>query len=322
MKGSELHSALNTATDKLGISDIPIHIHLPPPDLSTPATSLDAATTVSSPLSSLDDSIFGSGLEDVPIITSNDIRIDTSKSRPAVCPMCKQPVDKTYLEGFSKANTRMSLRQQGQFCKAHKERSAESEWAERGYPKINWEQLDDRIAKFHTSIDNILSERAVSFYRNAFEDVLKNRRNKTLQESLIEGEIEGTSPGYYGGRGAKVMYVTCVLQFHRIEQACFALLFSNSLRADNIMSRFASKLRRLAASDKLVSSGGVSRYVQAVLVPELAVLLIKDDMKLEDEDKAREVLRESVDIGNLLNEEEDEVIRDSTPKEPEVDDVT
>ena len=82
------------------------------------------------------------------------------------------------------------------------------------------------------------------------------------------------------------------------------------------MSRFASKLRRLAASDKLISSGGVSRYVQAVVVPELALLLVMDDMKVGEEE-AREILRDSVDLGNLLNEEEDETIIDS-PKEREV----
>lgn len=86
------------------------------------------------------------------------------------------------------------------------------------------------------------------------------------------------------------------------------------------MSRFASKLRRLAASDKLISSGGVSRYVQAVLVPELAVLLIQEDMKV-DEEKAREILRDSVDIGNLLNEEEDETITNPAPKEQELVDM-
>lgn len=101
----------------------------------------------------------------------------------------------------------MTLRQQTQFCKAHKERSAESEWIERGYPKIDWQQLDARIADFHISMDDILSRRKSSFYRNAFEDTLKSGKNKTIQESLIGGdEIEGMSPGYYGGRGAKVMY--------------------------------------------------------------------------------------------------------------------
>ncbi len=107
------------------------------------------------------------------------------------------------------------------------------------------------------------------------------------------------------------------IQIHHFDRPNFNLVFSDVLRADNIMSRFASKLRRLAASDKLISSAGVSRYVQAVLVPELAVLLVMDDMKI-DEEKAREVLRDSVEIGNLLNEEEDEIITDPTPEEREV----
>ena len=81
------------------------------------------------------------------------------------------------------------------------------------------------------------------------------------------------------------------------------------------MSKFTSKLRRLSASDDLISSGGVSEFVQAVLVPELALLLIKDDMNIDDEEQARDVLRNSVDIGHMLNEEEDEVIQDPEPDE-------
>ena len=204
--------AFDTVIDKLGVSSM--QINLPPSaphDSSAPPTSFDAATSASSPLSSLDDSTLGSSEEGVPIIiTSSDIIFHTAKPQPAVCPMCKQAVDQSYLEEFTKVGTRMSLRQQAQFCKAHKERSAESEWTERGYPKIDWQQLDARIAKFHTCMDDILSRRKSSFYRNAFEDSLKSGKNKTIQESLIGGdEIEGMSPGYYGGRGAKVMYGSC-----------------------------------------------------------------------------------------------------------------
>lgn len=75
------------------------------------------------------------------------------------------------------------------------------------------------------------------------------------------------------------------------------------------MSKFSPKLRRLAASDKLISASGVTGYVQAVLVPELAVLLVKEDMGIDDDERAREILRESVEIGDLLNEEEDEVVQ-------------
>ena len=112
-----------------------------------------------------------------------------------------------------------------------------------------------------------------------------------------------------------------VIRSYRVERPCFTCVSSDLCRVDNIMSRFAGKIRRLAAADKLISQGGVSRYVQAVLVPELAVLLVMDDMKV-DEEKAREVLRDSVDIGNLLNEEEDEMITDPTPEQREVVDVT
>lgn len=80
------------------------------------------------------------------------------------------------------------------------------------------------------------------------------------------------------------------------------------------MTHFTPKLRRLVASDKLISSGGVSGYVQAVLAPELAVMLVMQDMGT-DEEGARAVLRDSVEIGNLLNEEEDEVIKDPEPRE-------
>ena len=81
------------------------------------------------------------------------------------------------------------------------------------------------------------------------------------------------------------------------------------------MSKFTRKIRRLAASDDLISSGGVSEFVQAVLVPELAVLLVQADMHIDDEEKAREVLRNSVEIGHVLNEEEDEVIKDPDPED-------
>ena len=327
-KSHELQDALNTVTNKLGISERQSDF-LPsvPRDSSAPTTSFDAATTVSSPLSSLDDSSPGSS-QDVPIITSEDLPNFEAKQRPAVCPMCKQPVDQSYLEQFTEVGKRMSLRQQSEFCKAHKERTAESDWAVRKYPSIDWHQLDARIVKFHGFMDDILSRRKSSFYRNVFEDSLKSGKSKTIQERLIGGdEIEGMSPGYYGGRGAKLMYVSpffrrflVVIRFYHVEPPCCTLAFSNSLRADNIMSRFAKKIRRLAASDKLISSGGVSGYVQAVLVPELAVLLVMDDMNV-DEEKAREILRDSVDIGNLLNEEEDEIITDPAPEERVIVDI-
>ena len=80
-------------------------------------------------------------------------------------------------------------------------------------------------------------------------------------------------------------------------------------RIENITAKFAPRIRRLATSDHIISKGGVPTYIQAVLAPELAVLLVKDDMNV-DEDGARAIIGDSVGIGILLNEEMDEAIHE------------
>ena len=80
------------------------------------------------------------------------------------------------------------------------------------------------------------------------------------------------------------------------------------LRLDAIITRYAAKIRRLSFSDNQVkAAGGVSGFAQAVLVPELTVMLIKEDMSVED-DRARQILRESMEIGDLVNDEENDVV--------------
>lgn len=75
---------------------------------------------------------------------------------------------------------------------------------------------------------------------------------------------------------------------------------------ETITKTLTPQLRRLAGSDKLIAgSGGVSGYVQAVLVPELAALLVMEDMHV-DKQRAIEVLSESIEIGDLVNEEEED----------------
>ena len=71
---------------------------------------------------------------------------------------------------------------------------------------------------------------------------------------------------------------------------------------------FSVLLRNLNTSDKLISAGGgVSAYVQAVLVPELATALIKEDLGV-DEKRAKEIIKESAELGELVNEEEGDVV--------------
>lgn len=56
-------------------------------------------------------------------------------------------------------------------------------------------------------------------------------------------------------------------------------------------------------------SGGVTGFVQAVLAPHLAELLVKEDMGLESgtwEHAARGIIAESAELGELLHPEEAE----------------
>ena len=73
------------------------------------------------------------------------------------------------------------------------------------------------------------------------------------------------------------------------------------------MGRFAGSLRRLAKDDPLVAKAGVVGYAQSVLVPELAVRLVKEDMGVNDDD-ARQVMRESIDLGQKLHPQQNDVV--------------
>ena len=68
--------------------------------------------------------------------------------------------------------------------------------------------------------------------------------------------------------------------------------------------------------DNVIRTAGVVAYCQAVLVPELTVLLVKEDMGVDDED-ARRILRDSTEIGEKLNfDPNDEVQIEGNDPEP------
>jgi hypothetical protein len=62
----------------------------------------------------------------------------------------------------------------------------------------------------------------------------------------------------------------------------FSLLLT-IFRAEHIIIELRSDFPRRAAKDRLLREIGVGAYVITVLVPELAVMLIKKDMKVDNE---------------------------------------
>ena len=85
------------------------------------------------------------------------------------------------------------------------------------------------------------------------------------------------------------------------------------------MNRFSEDLRKRSTKDKLILAsgiqGGVNGFVQLVLAPHLAELLVKEDLDLSKDDweaRAREVLAGSTEVGELLwPEEQDKVGEDA-----------
>ncbi|KAE8151883.1 RTC4-like domain-containing protein [Aspergillus avenaceus] len=238
-------------------------------DISSPSSSLSSALSYD-----LQD------LSDVEKDMLDDVH-DTSITKQALCPWCKGPVDPELLLRFqSQPNQR--IREQQRFCDSHKDSTAEKEWQNKGYPEIDWSKFDDRIRRHFVDLEGILVPDSHSYYRNLLDSALKAGKAKNFRLSLEGDGLETISCGYYGTKGAGKM-----------------------LQA--LTERFSRKLRRLAVDDHIVKTAGVVGYAQAVLVPELAVRLVKEDMAVSD-DVARQILRESIDIGEKLNPAQNDVV--------------
>ena len=76
----------------------------------------------------------------------------------------------------------------------------------------------------------------------------------------------------------------------------------DAIRVEHILAEFGPELRRRAVSDGLIRTSGLIYYVITVLVPELAVMLIQEDMKVCDE-TARQILQVSAHLGETLHDD-------------------
>lgn len=193
----------------------------------------------------------------------------------AECPYCKMPVNRELLDSYSRG-ARMSVRMQRAFCVEHKKAEARDLWKARGYPDIEWKKLDMRISEHFGFLEKILKG-GKSHYGDKLARDVKDGKSRNLMKAGFD-----SPPGYYGTRG-----------FRAMQEAIFG--------------RFSSLLRQRAVEDALVSSRGYSIYVQAVLVPELAVRLVMEDMDVGSE-AARKILEESEAIGELLCEDIGDIV--------------
>ncbi|CAJ2501173.1 Uu.00g040260.m01.CDS01 [Anthostomella pinea] len=201
---------------------------------------------------------------------------DSQLVTEAFCPMCHQVVDRELLEKHSD-HGRMNIKKQAAFCRLHKRKAAMSSGTDKGYPEIDWDTMADRCSRHQDFLRSILEGTQSSYYRDVLKEKVHSGKNRTLlktDDSLI--------PGYYGPRGLRIM-------------------------TEYIMRTLSSVVRKRAVEDRLVSARGYTGYVQAVLVPELTVRLIMEDMSVT-ELAARQTMQDSVEVGELLYEDAEDVI--------------
>ena len=62
----------------------------------------------------------------------------------------------------------------------------------------------------------------------------------------------------------------------------------------------SGQLSSLANSDRLVIATGIARYVQDIVVPEIILMLVREDMKV-GRSQAMQVVENSTALGELLH---------------------
>ena len=208
----------------------------------------------------------------------DDFQTMTQRAR---CPMCGESVDPADLRAFGRMNTR----KQEKFCRSHRKTTALQTWDAEEYPTIDWDKLDSRITKHHSFIKKLING-ADSHYRELLAETVNAGKNR----SLLKSDYNPT-PGYYGTRGLRAI-------------------------SENTMRKFTPLLKKRMVVDRLMAARGFTPYVEYVVVPEVAVKLIMEDMNCEVE-RAREIMSESLGVGELLSEEIKDVVRRTGSEEIE-----
>jgi hypothetical protein len=214
-----------------------------------------------------------SSLSDVVL---DDLDDELFNAPTARCPMCREPVDAGLLKQHT-LHGRMNIKKQTAFCREHKRKTARDTRLAKGYPEIDWDSLESRLRRQEELLDGILKGTHSSHYADQLEKRVAAGQNRTLLKT-----DDSLTPGYYGPRGLRAM-------------------------TDFITRTFSDTIRKRAIEDRLVSARGYSGYVQTVLVPELAVRLIMEDMRVTEED-AREIMHDSRQLGEFLHDEKRDIV--------------
>ena len=211
----------------------------------------------------------------------------------ASCPLCHSPLDPDTHRAFWNGRDK-TVKNQALFCHTHRAAAARAAYAAEGYPPIDWALLPSRIKSHRMALYRILADEAPSRFRARYAPLALTGKaaavpsKRTDLSPSLRAELESQAlddaavyPGYYGARGRRLI-------------------------TECVMSLLHGEIKR--SSDAVVQTSGPATFVQAVMVPEVAVRLIMEDLQC-DWETAEEVRERTFEMGVLLQEEvEDEVL--------------
>lgn len=231
--------------------------------------------------------------EEMPAVS--EVVADTIKraqTRLSQCPICKKNLPKEPSAQLSRRiRTFKSIRDDGSddwkqrliraqyaICSLHMaEQQVLPEGKKNGYPiTIDFDQLPKRIRRHRKHLDGVLRGNINNPYRNAWETRLKDFGSLAKSTHMLMQFYPDTLPGYYGPRGAAVLFDTLCEMFLR-----------------------PSKTRRKIDKTDMIE------LIQMVLIPEASTLLISEDYGECDLKRARELRSDSVKFGQLVHHGDD-----------------
>ena len=202
------------------------------------------------------------------------------------CQICTEVVPLNLFQRFVERHRTQDLRDNGllkirdqqQFCMFHQVDDSAREWRRRGYPIINWQEIETvRVPRHLAHLRAIVVRKAPSCFRDRLEAASKSSR-KDLQKYIRQCSSNAMT-GYYGPYGA---------------QLCCHVI------TENICDLVLECSRR----DKLLRSTGIGSYVFTVLLPELFIRLVEEDVVGLSNTRAQEILAVSTGLGALVYPED------------------
>lgn len=211
-----------------------------------------------------------------------------------ICSICKAPVSPEEYWTFWKGQDR-TIKKQNAFCLSHRRTAAQDEYRAEGYPiSLDWAKLPERIRKHRMELFKILNGDINTPHRQRYEPLaltgkaasapkklnhLPTHLRDTLTSHTLD-DVAALYPGYYGPHGRRII-------------------------VESVMKMLKNEIKN--CTDRVVQASGPAAFVQAVLVPEVAVRLIMGDMCV-DREEAEEIRERTVEMGGLLNEEVEDVV--------------